>query len=185
MRLGSRPVVPPILVQQVAHAHLERLAARMRLSTNLAVLDGIEVIAVDHVDPQRPGRHVDGARLPAHATALGQAILAYAPAAVDAVIAAGLTRHTARTPSDEAILRQTLADVRRRGYSVNVGYWKPDTAGVAAAIRDQSGDVVAAIGFTGSTDVVRGRETIRLLGLLAANTARAIGTHVGRAASHG
>lgn len=167
VRLGSRPIGSPMRLQQLAHPILARLAVTSDRSAHLAVLDGLDVVAVDHVDAPRPLHdHADGVRLPAHATALGQAILAFAPEAVEALEANGLTRLTAHTVADPAAFRRILRDVRRRGYAVNIGGWKPGTAGVAAAIRDARGEAVAAIGLTGPSSGFTGRPALQRLGAI-------------------
>lgn len=167
VRLGSRPIGPPILLRELAHPILARLAASSDRSAHLAVLDGLDVVAVDHVDAPRPLHdHADGVRLPAHATAMGQAILAYAPEAVAALVADGLTRLTGHTVDDAASLRRTLQDVRRRGYAVNIGGWKAETAGVATAIRDRRGDALASIGITGPSHGFGSRAVVQRLGAI-------------------
>jgi DNA-binding IclR family transcriptional regulator len=45
-------------------------------------------------------------------------------------------------------LKKHLAAIRRRGYSINFGEWHEDLGGVASAIRDREGHVVAAIAVT-------------------------------------
>lgn len=172
-QLGSRPVGSPVLLQQLAHPILVRLAATSDRSAHLAVLDGLDVVAVDHVDASPSLRdHADGVRLPAHATALGQAILAYAPEALEAVAAGALARLTDHTVDDAASLRHRLRDVRRCGYAVNIGGWMLETAGVAAPVRDARGDAVAAIGITGPSSGFAGRVTVQRLGLLVLEAAQ-------------
>jgi IclR family acetate operon transcriptional repressor len=59
-----------------------------------------------------------GGRLPAHATAVGKAILAFSDAAeVDRIIAAHLPRLTANTITDPAAFRAELDRARRDGYA--------------------------------------------------------------------
>ena len=61
--------------------HAQRLADRARAAVRVGVLHGRDVIVVHHVfSPERTFQVLEvGAELPAHATALGKAILAWVP----------------------------------------------------------------------------------------------------------
>src|SRR4051794_2368339 len=94
--------------------HAERLAARTGCAVRVGVLHGATLVVVHHVF--RPDTTLQilevGAQLPAHATALGKAILAYAePEVLDDLLAEAPTRLTARTLT-AAGLRSELDDVR-------------------------------------------------------------------------
>jgi DNA-binding IclR family transcriptional regulator len=82
-------------------------------------LDGGEVVYLAVVEGSGPlrVRVAPGGRVPAHATAVGKALLAYQPPEV----VAGLTlpAETATTITSAAALRQQLAEVRARGFAVN------------------------------------------------------------------
>src|SRR5215216_7374682 len=64
--------------------HAERLAARTQAAVRVGVLHGAAVVVVHHVfRPDAAFQVLEvGAQLPAHASALGKAILAHAPAGV-------------------------------------------------------------------------------------------------------
>jgi DNA-binding IclR family transcriptional regulator len=160
---------PPPMLREAARPVLRWLAEVCGETIHLAVLEGAAVVTVDHVMGRRGGDagHVVGARVPAHATAVGMALLAHRPEVVDAVVDAGLARWTARTITDPGVLRRQLADTRRRGYAINVGGWRDDTAGVAAAVVLRAGDVVAALGISGPASRVGRRSTTTALGPLA------------------
>lgn len=84
----------------------------------LAVLDGTEVVYIAREDAPRPVRLVSdlGSRLPAHACALGKALLASLDdAAVTALLPARLAALTAHTVTRRADLLRELAAVRTRG----------------------------------------------------------------------
>src|SRR5881409_2345041 len=82
--------------------HAERLAGRTQSAVRVGVLHGASVVVVHHVfRPDATFQVLEvGAQLPVHATALGKALLAYAPAAaVDDVLAEPLPKLTRRTPT--------------------------------------------------------------------------------------
>lgn len=114
LRLGGRQRVGEyVRLREVAHPLLERLADRTGETTHLAVLDGLDVVGIDHVEGSQAlvVRHPVGSRVPAHATAVGQALLAYQPEAAEAVVGAGLTALTGDTIADPDRLARTLEEV--------------------------------------------------------------------------
>ncbi|KRC73279.1 HTH-type transcriptional repressor AllR [compost metagenome] len=100
--------------QQTASAFV----ARSNEVVQLAVLDGFDVVYLAREDARRPVRLVSdlGLRLPAHACALGKALLAsLSPDELHACLPAALPRVTDRTIADMAALNRELDDVRRSG----------------------------------------------------------------------
>jgi DNA-binding IclR family transcriptional regulator len=114
---------------------LHDLAAATHHEVRFAVLDGCDVVSVERI-PGRDGageRGRPGTRLPAHATGVGLALLAFAPATVQ--------RWYLSQPLgtvDGRVLRGTLAGVRQRGYAIGEG-------SVAAPVRDGTDEAVAAV----------------------------------------
>lgn len=92
--------------------------ARSNEVVQLAVLDGFDVVYLAREDARRPVRLVSdlGLRLPAHACALGKALLASLPPdELAARLPAALPRVTDRTITDPAVLRRELDGVREAG----------------------------------------------------------------------
>jgi DNA-binding IclR family transcriptional regulator len=91
-----------------------------------------------------------GVRKPAHCTAEGQAILAFQPPEViDAVVAAGLTPRTTNTITSAEKFLKALALVRQRGCAIEDEESETGMVGIAAPIRNDAGEVVAAVGIAG------------------------------------
>ncbi len=98
-----------------------------------------------------------GARLPAHATAMGRVLLAALPESeVRALYRdAPLQAYSAQTPTTiEALLAQLKVD-RLNGFVLQDSGFEPGVASVAAPIRDVAGDVVAAINLSAVTILTR------------------------------
>ena len=167
-RLAARSSAP-LLLRDAARPVLRWLAASSGEAVHLAVLDGNAVVTIDHVGGGRSteGGHTVGSPVPAHATAVGLALLAHHPRAVEAVVAAGLPRWTPETIADAATLRRRLAEVRRRGYAVNVRGWMTGTAGVAAPVLAADGNAVASVGISGPARRVGRPAALGALGPLA------------------
>jgi DNA-binding IclR family transcriptional regulator len=137
--------------QEKARACLEALVAASDESAQAAILDRLEVVYVDKVDAPQSLRPYTclGARFPAHCTATGRALLAFAPdREVSTLIKKGLRRYTERTVVEGAKLRAELARIRSQGYAVNRGEWRSDIGGIAAPVSDRTGVVIGAIGIT-------------------------------------
>lgn len=177
VRLGIRATPPPLL-RDVARPVLAQLAEATGETAHLAVLDGLDVVAIDHVAARSRAsgaeEHPVGSRMPPHATALGLALLAFRPDVVDALVGAGLRRLTTETIADPVALGRRLDEVRRRGYATNVRGWRDRTAGVAAPILMADGRVVGAVGLSGAAERLGRRAALTSLGPLAARGAREI-----------
>jgi DNA-binding IclR family transcriptional regulator len=184
---GRHRLVEYVRLREIAHPLMERLSDRTGESTHLAVLDEPDVVGIDHVESTRGVlvvRHPVGSRVPAHATAVGQALLAFLPDAAETVISGGLELLTGETISDPEAFRQTLAGVRDRGYAVNVRQWYAETAGVAAPVRGPDGEVLAALGISGPVSRVGTQRQLAELGVEARAAAEEIAARLARPDHH-
>jgi DNA-binding IclR family transcriptional regulator len=85
---------------------------------------------------------------PLHAGAIGRVLLAYAlPEIIEEVVAGGLERVTSNTP-DEAVLRETLGEIRESGIAWSEGELISGAVGIAAPIFRDAG-IVGAVGVIG------------------------------------
>jgi IclR family transcriptional regulator, pca regulon regulatory protein len=172
---------------ELAQPHLLALAEQTHESASLAALDGAHVVYVARV-PVRRIMSINvsiGTRVPAHATSMGRALLAWAPTPViERVIAeSGLRRLTERTITDPVEFHAALREVRELGYALVAGELEDGLISVSAPVRDQTGSVVAALASStssGRTDLDRLRtEVVPLL----LRTAGAISADLGHRAT--
>jgi DNA-binding IclR family transcriptional regulator len=101
---------------------LSDLAAEFGETVHLGRLDGGFVVYLAKRESVHPLRLFSaiGRRLPAHATALGKALLAQRPPEqVDELLSWPLARLTTRTITDREALHAELTEVRERGYAVD------------------------------------------------------------------
>jgi IclR family KDG regulon transcriptional repressor len=132
--------------------YLYELREKTNETVHLAILDGTEIMYVYNLESTQAIRMRSdlGVRKPAYCTAEGQAILAFQPQAViDAVIAQGLSPRTPQTITDPADLTKALAVVRQRGCAIEDEESEIGMRGISAPIRNDAGDVVAAVGLAG------------------------------------
>ncbi len=141
---GSRA----LRLRQAALPFMERVQARLREHTQLAVLEQVEALFLERLSSPTSGANITrvAGRLPLHASSSGLVLLAYADAdVVERVFAKPLQAVSPETITDAAVLRRALADVRRRGHVVAPGSIERVSTGVAVPVRDERGRVIAAL----------------------------------------
>src|SRR6266852_1031054 len=139
-------------VSNEARPYLYDLRETVNESVHLALLDETEIMYVYNLESTHAIRMRSdiGVRKPAYCTAEGQAILAFQPAEViDRVVAAGLAPRTPKTLTSADKFIKALGVVRQRGCAIEDEESELGMVCIAAPIRDDSGDVVAAVGIAG------------------------------------
>jgi DNA-binding IclR family transcriptional regulator len=163
--------------------HAERLAQRARAAVRVGVLHGSAVVVVHHVfRPDDAFQVLEvGAQLPAHASALGKAILAYSDAALvdDLLAEPPLPKLTRRTLTTAPALRKELDGVRDRNVAKERDEAVLGEASLAAPIFDHAGHAVGAIGVVGDTDAILPRAPSRELTSAVIDAARGISRELG------
>ena len=127
---------------------LAELAARTGETSGVSVLEGDEVVYLDHVetDNEVTLRDWTGVRLPLHVVSSGLVLLAAQPSpTIAAYLAHPLARFTDRTVTQPARIRRRLATVRSDGSVWTVGEFDDGITSVAAPVVDASGATVAAV----------------------------------------
>jgi IclR family pca regulon transcriptional regulator len=172
--------------------HIEELARSSEFAVQIGVLDGSEVLLVAALGPTRrdqrdPGCDARaGSRLPAYRTSLGKVLLAYLPTERRRALISGMgtpptlqTPPTPRTVSSEADLRTLCARVLEDGFASSDGELVPGACAIAAPVRDESGDVVAAVNLVTQHGTVELTELARWFGGQLLATAERISTRLG------
>jgi IclR family transcriptional regulator, KDG regulon repressor len=139
-------------VSEEARPHLFSLRQKTNETVHLAILDGTDIMYVYFLESTQAVRMRSdlGLRKPAYCTAEGQAILAFGPPeAVQAVIRTGLHARTPQTITDPDKLLKALDAVRQRGCAIEDEESEIGVRCLAAPIRNDAGDVVAAVGVAG------------------------------------
>lgn len=147
--MGCR-VMSRLSLRDVARGPMQILAELTKEAVHLSELHQGEVLYIDKIESSEPVRAYTqlGGRAPAHCTATGKAMLAFAS---DADIAAALldaSDHTPKTITSLDRFEIEAEHIRTNRYSLNRGEWRSDIIGLGAPIADQSGNVVAAIGLS-------------------------------------
>ena len=139
-------------VSEVARPHLFSLRAKTNETVHLAILDGRDIMYVYFLESTQAVRMRSdlGLRKPACCTAEGQAILAFSPPeVVEAVLGQGLHARTPHTITAPDKLLKALDAVRQRGCAIEDEESEVGVRCVAAPVRNDAGEVVAAVGVAG------------------------------------
>lgn len=178
----GRAVTHQFTVHEVALPFMRNLLDTFRETVNLAILEGGTIVYLEILEgthsirmAARPGQHDF-----AHSTAIGKAILAHSPTAVveDVVNRHGLPAMTPATITTFEGLLTELAQVRKRGYSVDNIENEPGVRCVGAPIFNHHKTPVAAISISGPADRISGAK-IELIGKELLNATRAISQQLG------
>jgi len=182
LELGTR-VQQQFNLTAVTRPHLERLMAETKESVNLAVLDGDEMVYLDHVRSNHSLLQLftqPGARVPLYTTGVGKLFLGL-------LSESDLDSYLERTPLDsrtphtlvdrDAILKE-ISLIRTRGFSVDNEEFEAGVRCVAALIFDHSGHPAAALSISGA--VVRiTPDRIKYFGKLVKRSAHNISLELG------
>ncbi len=137
------------LLPRVAQPALEKMSEQLGESCSVSVLHGDQVIYVARSTRRRlASLHRDvGTRLPAYCSSMGRVLLAALPEPeLDALLKRmNLPPLTRFTVTQKGELRQALAEVRRRDYSLVDQELELDLRAIAVPVRDAAGRVIAAL----------------------------------------
>jgi DNA-binding IclR family transcriptional regulator len=127
------------------------LATRSGESVRIGTLHESQVLIVHHVfrpDDSRQALEV-GSLMPAHATALGKALLAHHGYIAGELAGKSLAGYTAATVTDAHRFRQELERISEQGWASEVGELFHGGASIAAPVEDRRRVTVGAIGIAG------------------------------------
>jgi IclR family pca regulon transcriptional regulator len=174
-------------LREHAHPYLEELRQRTSYTTSLAVLDGADVLYVDRVRSFRRNQggldlnlHT-GSRLPAYATAMGKLLMANLPEGEQKELIASikLTKRGPNTITSKKALREELDEIETAGFAVNDQELSPGLYTIAAPVRNEARDVVAAVNLAADSSVISLEELVDALGPHLVSTADRISARLG------
>jgi IclR family acetate operon transcriptional repressor len=186
VRLGSE-YLHRLDLRSVALPTMRAIVAETRETAHLGTLSGTDVVYIELVDSPQPVRMFSrvGDAVPAYATAIGKAILAWSG---DEALPGHLPgEFVARTPntimSTDALLAE-LHLTRERGFAIDNLENREGIRGYAAPIFDFSDAVVAAVSIAGPATRVSAAQD-EVFGARIAAAAREISAALGAAAPGG
>lgn len=140
------------VLRDAALPYMADLREATRQTIHLAVLEGDEVVYVEILHspggPRLPSRV--GGRMPAHATGVGKAILAFSPPeVVHRVLVGELARVSERTTVVPGLLRRELARIRQEGVAYDREESGPGIVCAASPVLGPSGAALGALSVSG------------------------------------
>lgn len=157
-----------------AYETLEDLRAELNCTIHYARRDDAHVLYLASRESRSSVRGVSrvGRRLPAHLTALGQALLSQlTESEVEAVLPDDLESHTPATITDRKKLRRVLDETRARGWAVEREQGTAGVACVAVAV-DYRIPATDAISCSMPIELATDREVNRVADVLMTHTDR-------------
>jgi IclR family KDG regulon transcriptional repressor len=139
-------------LRQIIRPHIEQIAKEHNLTASWGILSKGKVIVVDRVQ----NLNIDllayriGFNIPIHSSSIGKVLLANLPREeLDSILKSiKFERFTPATIIDVNLLRKQLADVKEKGYSTDNGETHEEICSIAAPIKNNDGDVIAALNLT-------------------------------------
>lgn len=174
-------------LREHVHPFLEELRERTGYTIGLAVLDGAEILYVDSARSwRRAERETDlglhpGSRMPTYCTAMGKVLLAHLPNDVQGKLIAQLRleRNSPSTITSKQALRAELDRVIEDGFALNDQELRPGLQAIAVPVRDESREVVAAVGIAASPEAISLTELTDALSPHLLSTAARISSRLG------
>lgn len=151
-------------------------------TAHLGILTGSNVVYIELVDSPHPIRIFSkvGDSVPAHATAIGKAILAQMPGDIrERHLPEMLVSRTPQTITTFEQLHLDLANTRERGYAIDNEENREGIRGFAAPIYDFSGNVCAALSIAGPAARIDSPELETQLGDMVIRAARRVSQILG------
>ncbi len=174
-------------LREHAHPYLEELRQRSSYSVSLAVLDGPEILYVDRARSFRRGQEKvgpdvhTGSRLPAYCTAMGKLLLANLPESDQRELIASikLSKQGPNTITAKKALREELDELLEANFSVDDEELAKDLYTVAAPVRNEAREVVAAVDIAAPSSMISLNELVDALGPHLISTADRISARLG------
>jgi IclR family pca regulon transcriptional regulator len=174
-------------LREHAHLYLEELRQRTSYTASLAVLDGAEILYVDRARSFRRGQDHNGlelhtgSRLPAYCTAMGKLLLANLPESDQRELLAQvkLTKRGPNTITSKKALRDELDEIQVAGFAVNDQELAAGLYSIAAPVRNEARDVVAAVNLAAHSSMISLEKLVDALGPHLVSTADRISARLG------
>lgn len=137
-----------------ARQHLFELREKTGETILLGIRSDTEIMYIYNMESPKALRMRSdiGVRRPAHCTAVGNAIFAFAPPALqERLLSRPLVQRTPNSITDANALRARLAEVRERRYAIEDEESEIGIRCIAAPVLGVDGNVVGAVGIAGPT----------------------------------
>lgn len=135
-------------LRETALPHLQRLQAAVGQHSQLAVLDGTDVLFLERLSGEKSvvNHTLVGKRMPFFASSSGLVLAAFAETGQrQALVEAPRSRYALEPCLTDSELRRLLADISKIGRHHSPGWVHPEAMALAVPVRGAVGTVVAAL----------------------------------------
>jgi IclR family transcriptional regulator, pca regulon regulatory protein len=195
-RLGPRVLdlgfsaINSMELREISVPHLQQLSDETGHTVNMAVLDGADIVYIERCRSSRQGqREIDlnlhvGSRLPAYCTSMGKVLLAFLPAEEQRAVLdeVEFTQRGPNTLTERETLLAELDRVRTAGLAVNNEELAYGLRSIAAPVRSQKGEALAAINIAVHRSMVSLEDLVARLVPPLKRTATEISARIGHRA---
>lgn len=166
-------------VREAALPHMQSLHRKTQQTVNLSVRQGDEIVYIDRAFSERSGMQVVraiGGRAPLHLTSIGKLFLSVDDTKLVRAYATrtGLAGNNKNSITELNKLERELSLVRARGYARDNEELELGVRCIAAAVRDDAGQLIAGLSISAPSDRLKDEWLEDLIG-----TANAISTVLG------
>ena len=169
-------------LQKAALSCMEKLNKKVGETIHLVVMDGFQIVYINKVESPQSLRLVTrvGGRLPAYCTGVGKVLLAaLSPQDLELFLKKNpLKKLTPSTIIGTKELRESLAQIRRQGYALDLEEFSRGLMCVAAPIFNYSKREIGAISISGPAHRIREKNLESLISRVM-NAARGISRQLG------
>jgi IclR family pca regulon transcriptional regulator len=174
-------------LREHAHPYLQELRQHTSYTTSLGVLDETEVVLIDRMRSFRRGPgalNLDlhaGSRVPTHCTSVGKLLLANLPETEQRKLVSRmkLTKRGPNTITSKRTLLDELEAISAAGFAVDDQELTASVYAIAAPVRNQARETVAAVGLAAPSSVTSLEQLIDGLGPHLLSTAQQISAQLG------
>ncbi len=174
-------------LREHACAPLRELSRRAPYTLAIGMLDGPELVYLDHIRAtRRRQRQIEldlstDSRLPPHCSAMGRLLLASLPEAEERrlIAALALERLGPHTIANRKALRAELARNRGEALVLSEEELAPGLYEIAAPVRAETREVIAAVGMQAHSSTISVEQLVEHLGPHLISTADRISARVG------
>jgi IclR family transcriptional regulator, pca regulon regulatory protein len=149
-------------LREHARPYLQELHQRSFHTVALAVLDGPEILYLDHLPARRRGAGLidfglaEGSRQPVHCTAIGKLLMAHLPKGEQRhlITELKLAKRGPGTITIKSVLRDELAQILKDGLAVADEELAPDLYAIAAPVRCETREPIAAVSIAAHSSTI-------------------------------
>lgn len=133
-------------LRMIFHPHLEQITSDLKLTSSFAIFRNNKIVVVDKINIVGGSVRHDF-NLPIHASSFGKIYLASLTdnEALKVLKTSELASFTNATITDPKIIVKSLAQVRKDGYTVEVGEIQEGLCSIAVPVRDATKGLAAAL----------------------------------------